>query len=142
MVSSSCLAGDASWLGAGRPAGRRGKPMRERRGRRMVTQPGHADSQRWVKFGQEAHCGCPKMASPSYSASKTWHSTGKPTDGVPVIQRRERGQDLVRQLGCFRTAILNTCAPQEPLQSLLSMGRVQLKPLFDFFSFGQLSISS
>lgn len=41
--------------------------MRERPGRRMVAQSGHADSQRWVKFGQEAPCGCPKMASPSYS---------------------------------------------------------------------------
>ena len=141
MVSSSCLAGDASWLGAGRPAGRRGKPMRERRGRRMVAQSGHADSQRWVKFGQEAHCGYPKMASPSCSASKTWHSVGKPTDGFPVIQRRERVQELVRQLGCIRTVIPNTCAPQEPLQSLLSAERVQLKPLFNFLSFGQLNIS-
>lgn len=83
----------------------------------MVTQYVHADSQRWVKFGQEAHCGYPKMASPSYSASKTWHSSGKPTDGALVIQIWERGQELVRQLGCIKTAISNTCAPQEPLES-------------------------
>ena len=80
-------------VGGRKPSWQEGEQMRERRGRRMVQQSGHADSQRWVKCGQEVHCGCPKVASPSYTTPKTWHSAGRPTDGVPVIQRGERARN-------------------------------------------------
>lgn len=139
MASSSFLARDASWSGVGNPAG--GSRGKGKEGG-WSEESGRADSQRWVKFGQEAHCGCPKMASPSYTAPA--HGTVQEGPQMDTHSfKEEKGQGTGKTAGlhqsCRTKPHSHMCsATAEPAFSWEDRTGARFDPL----SFGRLHAPS
>lgn len=74
---------------------------------RMVRQPRSADSQGWVKLGQEANSICPKMASPFLYHPQAMAQYRKDYRWSSSHSKKRKGMELLRQLGCIRSATLS-----------------------------------
>lgn len=99
---------------------------------RVVRQSGKANSQGWVKLGQEAHSICPKMGK---SLLVPPPSHGTVLEGLQMeLQsfKEEKGHRAAKTAGlhqkCY-TKPTHTCVPQKPLWSLADAGGTSVVPL-------------
>lgn len=95
VISFCYLPPSACSLGTGGPTGGRWRQTMGKRSR-MVRQSGKANSQGWVKLGQEAHSICPKMASPflyhpqamaQYWKDYRWSSSHSKRKGIELLRQ-------------------------------------------------------
>lgn len=138
-VMSFCyLPPSACSLGTGGPTGGRWRQTMEKRSR-MVRQSGKANSQGWVKLGQEAHSICPKMASPFLYHPQAMAQYWKDYRWSSSHSKKRKGIELLRQLGCIRSA---TPSPLTHvlLRNLCGAERMQEGPLQSHWM--QLSVVS
>lgn len=123
------LGGVISPSGNASPQGRKASwqevEAAEGRRRRVVKPSGGADSQGWVKLGQETLSRCPKMASPFLHRPQDMAQCWEDCIWNPSHSEKRKGRELLRQLGCLRTATRSPLAhvrPESHRRACLQMG--------------------
>lgn len=146
-VPSFCyLPPSACSLGTGGSTGGRWRQKMEKRSR-VVRQSGKANSQGWVKLGQEAQSICPKMASPFLYHPQVMAQYWKDYRWSSSHSKKRKGIELLRQLGCIRSATpsplthvlhKNLCGAQQMQEGPLQSHWMQLSVVSCIFRHGRL----